>query len=421
MRWGFGFSKSGGHQVIAIDFGVSSLKALQVSADGPARLLGAGCIATPDEFIDQPAQRLAFQAQALPGLLKEARFKGRRAVCSIPACHAFVRNLQIPRTEGAARETQINDQLRTLTGADPSTMILRTFHVCEVNRGGKKCEEVLCLAMPRDVVLAHVRALQHAGLEAVGVHAEHAAAVRAFDQITRRETDAALTSLYIDLGYGATKVMIVNGRSLVLAKTIEIGGRQIDQALARASKRTTRDVRRAGEPLVATSPSRRLAAAQAALEEAAARAGAPATSEAHAAAAIAPAHAAALVAEDRRRGATPSLLHELGEPDPPGANDPGAAAAPVIEALADEAAQCVRYHAALFPDRRIDRFVFAGGEARQAEIARGVARALRAPAHYADPFAHLSRAGAPTIGFDASGPQPGWVVPLGLCMSPTDL
>lgn len=437
MPFGFSFGKSTVGEVIAIDFGVSSLKVLQASQGDAPKLQAIACAATPDELSEKHAERLAFQAQALPELLKQGGFKGKRAVCTLSACHSLVQHVQIPKTDGANRAALLNEQLRKVTGRDPSGLILRTFDVCDVTRSGKKCEEVLCVALPRDVVLAHVRALQNAKLEAVGVHCEQLASVRAFDRITRRAGDSALTSLYIDLGYGTTKVMIVHGRELVFGKTIQVAGRQLDRAFARAHKSTTAKVRRTGAPLVATPMTQQVRQANAALDDTAALtaklvhesqarngAGAPAPGPALTAGSPAPEASAPATAvadgEERRTGNTPSMLCELGESaaDEP---SPEAAITSVLDALADEVAMCVRYHGALFPDRKIDRFVFAGGEARQLEIARRVSKALRCQAHFADPFAHLDRAGVRAVGVDLSSPQPGWIVPLGLSVAPTDL
>jgi len=78
----------------------------------------------------------------------------------------------------------------------------------------------------------------------------------------------------------------------------------------------------------------------------------------------------------------------------------------------------------------------------RAHITDGIAQAVSAPqaafsviesdsgnpddgggiAVLADPMASIARTGnEPTMGVDLSSPQPGWVVALGACLSPTDL
>ena len=40
-----------------------------------------------------------FQFQALPRLLKGGGFKGKRAVCSIPAGQTFIKHMQFPKSD----------------------------------------------------------------------------------------------------------------------------------------------------------------------------------------------------------------------------------------------------------------------------------------------------------------------------------
>lgn len=83
---------------------------------------------------------------------------------------------------------------------------------------------------------------------------------------------------------------------------------------------------------------------------------------------------------------------------------------------------CLRYHASLFPGRRVERAIFVGGEARHIALCQHVARVLRLPARVADPLAHVARAGKePCRNIDFSVAQPGWAVPYGLGLCPADL
>ncbi|MFG0253224.1 MAG: hypothetical protein ACF8NJ_10160, partial [Phycisphaerales bacterium JB038] len=92
------------------------------------------------------------------------------------------------------------------------------------------------------------------------------------------------------------------------------------------------------------------------------------------------------------------------------------------DTLADEISMCIRYHQSAYPDRRIDRAIFLGGESANVDLCQHVARTLRVRAHLGDPLARLSR--HPDLLMEGVAPAPaypGWAVPLGLCVSPTDL
>lgn len=391
---------------IGVDFGVSSLKVLQLALGDAPSLVAAACIETPEELIEHDAERFAWQADQLPAVMKGMGFKGKRAICSVSAVRTLVQHVPTPKIEGISVLDAAKDQLRTTTGHDPHSMIVRHFEVGEVTRGGNKCTEVILMAMPRDIVLTHVRALKDARLECVGVHCEHLATVRAFDSITRRMADSDLTSLYIDIGYGSTKIMMSHGKDLVFAKTIPIGGRTFDIAIAKEFDCTpalARKKRCAESASLPWTPE----LAQKAREHsrlAAAAAGARQLMKAGNAD-----EAAGSVATIDMRSAAADGTNERSR------------LMEAVESLTDEISMCLRYEQALFPARTVGRSIFVGGEARQTEVCRAVAKTLRLPAQVADPMLPL-RTGTEgkTRGFDREKAQPGWTVPIGLCLMPAN-
>jgi len=404
----FGLFK-GNAPPIAVDFGVSALKMLQVEPGDPPSLLAAAMLPTPDELIDRPIERLSFQAEALPNLLRKGGFRGKRAVCSVSCTQAFVQHMQIQTVAGSKTESLVAEQLRLITGRDPSQFVLRHIDICEVNRAGVKKQEVIVIALPRDTVIQHMKVLKSVRLEPVGVHTEHMALARSIDHVRRRESDANTTVMLVDLGYGATKVVVVHGQEPVLAKTVLVAGRQLDGAVARASKCSLSDARRRravesvakGSPMQ-DAPRGMLAAAQAA---SGGKTGTLATA----------------VADDRRVNGTPPGFADI-TPGHGQDEDPAVAEHTLAETIADEIALCHRYHQALFPDRSIDRVVFMGGGAERASLCQAVTDALRLPTQMADPLSALPKAGGfKALGVDLNLPTPGWSMPLGLAVSPTDL
>lgn len=399
---------------IAVDFGVSSLKIAQVqSCDGQQKLLAAVSMDTPPELLENDQERLTFQADSMAKLMRGVGFKGKRAQCAVSALGTVVQSVQVQKMPGVPLADMVKEQLRLVTGRDPRSMIVRWHEVGEVSRGGHKRTEVLCIAMPRELVMGHMKLMRAAKLEPVGIHSEHMAAMRSFDSITRRSADAELTSLYVDLGYGTTNVMVAHGRELVFGKTLHIGGRAMDQEIARRANCTTEESRRRRRELAWT-PCWSAAAK--------ARAAAPVAVGA-AVEADAQADEPAEVAEEQqeRRGGAP-MSQATAQPDHREAMTDEHHPAEALEGLTEELGMCLRYYRALFPGRQIGRTVFVGGEARQLGLCKLVARAMRLPAQVADPLTPLQHPTEKSVrGVDLTSPQPGWAVPIGLCWCPTDL
>jgi len=411
---------------IAVDFGVSALKMLQIIPGNSPTLVSAAYAETPVNYLNRPQERLMFQAQILPDLLKQGDFRGKRAICSVSAGVTFVQHLRIGLIPGTPLKTLISDQLREFTGMDESQFILRHVELAEINRSGKKRTEVLCIGIPRDSVLSHMKAIRSAKLEPVGVHVEHVALARSLDHIHRREADRAQTTMLVDLGYGTTKIAISHGKEPMFARTLQVGGFQFDKSTARTYGCSFREARerRAAHTAQIDNPNRKekAAAAKSAAQRHKVDGGQDEVlSDTALLMEDEPVYEGGDSGTERRYGAPPRNLTSLDSQKAPIA-EAGASVRDLMEAIADEVQLCVHHHRALFPDRTIDRLVFTGGEATRTDLCGQIAERAGIEAQVADPLTVLSRPkGVRVSGVDLSKPAPGWAVALGLCNAPTDL
>ncbi len=383
---------------ISVDFGQSELKVLQIIPGDEPELVAAASVITPDELRDDIHGRLDFQFGELARLVKTGGFKGKRAVCAIPASETFCKHLQLGRA-GAHERSQVVEQLLAAElGRDPATLVHRWYPVEGAVGAAASRNEAVVVAACRGLVGKLMNGLRQAKLDPVGMHNEWIAGVRAFDRLNRREEDAKTATLFLDVGNSGARVCVAHGPNLVFARSLEIGGRLFDEGYAAhlgmdvAAGRVER-LRRAKPP--------------------------------RALPAKVPAMAGAANAEEsggganRRQGAAARGLTgavDLREQE----LDPGLADSYSI--LADEVAMCVRYHEALFGPRRLNRAVLFGGEARDGSLCQRIARGLRVPTQVAEPFSMLKCGSSASVqGVDVQSLQSGWVVALGLCQSPTEL
>lgn len=390
---------------VAIDFGTSSLKVLQVTSGEPPALMAAACLPTPDDLLAHPGKRLEFQCAALGKLIRAGGFKGKRAVCAIPATHTVVRHIQVHKPEGASIAAPVAAAAPAQLGVSADQYHFRHIEVGPVGAAGAAGKtEVIALAVPCELIERLMGAVKAARLEPVGMHCEQVALLRAFDAITRRSEDDRSVTLYLDMGCGATRVVIARGRDMVFARRIDVGGRHLDEAICRQLKCDVDGARRlrlADGAMFA--PTRRAEAECRAPVPLLVGAGAP--------------------REERRVSPCPPGFVPDVESGP--AVSPAAPPADLSEPLsilADEAQMCLRHYESMFPGTRVDRAVLVGGEARHAGLCRWMARALRVPAQVGDPLARVARSGTePALGVDVKAMQPGWAVAVGLSACPTDL
>lgn len=374
-----------GSPPLSVDFGVGSLKVLQISGSEPPALVAAACLDVPEEVQDDAARRIRFQLDALPKLIKQGGFRSVRAVCSIPAGQMFCKHLQVQKAEGIERGEIARAAIAKQLECDPTSLVCRHVEAKELP-GGRS--EVICFAASRGLVGQMMATLKQARLEPVGIHCEAQAIVRA----CRPQVEAEpVPTLFLDIGRGTTSVVVAKGEQVQFSRVVTFGGLHLDQAVSHQLKCT---MGRANE--------RRLELDR-------------------------------LVPEGARVvGPTPmDVRAEADGAEPQGATLTRATLRPImpevdlseaLEVLTDEISMCLRYHRSLFPDQPVQRAVFVGGETRQRALCEHIARVLRLPSETADPMARVARTGKePTTGLDISQPQPGWAVALGMCLSPTDL
>lgn len=356
---------------IGVDFGVSSLKLIQVQSGPVPTLIAAAMVDTPDEFGDDHARRLDFQLAQLPQLIRKGGFRGKRVICSLPSWQLFCKHLQVQRIDGVPMHQVVGAAVGQQIGCDPGALVLRHR---EVSAAGSAKVEVIVNAAARSSVQHMVNTMRKSGLEPVGMHSEFAAAMKAFEIAGGGDQEGV--ALYLDFGAHTTKAMIGHGKSIVFERVIEVGGRQLDRAVAKQLRCPLAEARRSRLALERMMPE------------------------------AAPAEGMALL-----KGA-----------DTPVESDSEVNLREPLEILADEIRMGLRYHDGLFPGKRIDQAIFLGGESRQQAFSRAVAMFLGINTKLADPLAKVARTGTePSQGVDLKQPQPGFGVAVGLCHCPADL
>ena len=419
----FGMFRSS-HSPILVDFGNAAVKLLQVGLGEQPQVLAAATIEFTDTQRAAPLdERLAAVGAELPETLRAHGFRGNRVVVSPFAQHMLVQHMGVPATESARASSYCAMQVAITLGCDPAGLVVRTTSVTETVRDGQPRVETIVVAMSREDAMRYVDIFRKCRMQVVGMHGDIAADVHAYDHVNRRMEDAGVTTMYCDLGYGTTKVAIAHGAQLVFAKSVSIAGRSFDARLAECRRITLADAR-ALRIAEGVRPARAAAPVPAAATPNAAAASADgglAMLRAAEARLARDAQDPALATADDRRAGSPAPA--MGRPLPA---QPAASVAvevrEVLEGLSDELGMCARYHAALFRDRRIDRVVFLGGEARDVGLCQALAASLRLPAKAGDPLARfLANGPAPTDLPEPEAAHPGWAAACGLASSPTDL
>ena len=390
------------HSPIAVDFGAHSLKLLQIVPGDPPRLLAAGAAVMPDDTSD----RWAFYAEAVRRLSKQLPFKGNLAVCTTPGHQTLIQHLQIAGGEQDDLAGAVGQELHERLNVDPSRMVVRHFPVGQFVRNGSPRQEVVCIAASRDTVMRHIQILKQSGLEAAGILAEPQTVLRAFAHLYRRHDDDQRTTCFIDLGAATVKVVIAHGTQMVFANTIH----HVSPPEAPAGAERSAAVDTSAPAIPPHGPPIEAAG----VEGEVARDGEDTRPDK-------PAVARGRDGGERALASAGLAVLEAPADTAPVEAGQDEAQETAFDCLIDELQLCLRYHRGMFAERAVEQVVFLGGGARVAHRCQRIAQALRIAAQLGDPLARLVRASdaAAPIGLDMRQPQPGWAVPMGLCLSQT--
>lgn len=376
---------------IAIDFGVDMVKMLQVSSGDTTQLIGAGALVVPENARKDSATRYGFLADAVKELARQQPFKGRRAMCAIPAFQTFVNTFELQCGENDDIDQQVNLHLQTTAEMDPSRLVIRNQRVGSVIRDGVQRQRVICIAANRAVVMRYLEIASAAKLEVVGMHSEPVCIAKCFSELyNRRESDKTEARCFVDIGAASTKLVIIRDKEILLARNIAVSGDELTHRHAREHKidfneaRTAR-VRDADNPLAENPFGEGL---------------------------------------ETKTQTSVALADEADPRDRSIVSTPGVPAPTdeVLDKLVDGIRMSIRYHDSVSPEQSVKRIVLLGGEANHQAVATSIAQQFGVPTFIGDPMARVMRTpGLEPVNIDTKRAQPGWAVPLGLCLSEANL
>ena len=194
---------------IAVDLGARELRFLQLDQAGTS-ISAAAAHPLPQGNFDIETH-LAAASDAIASMASNPMWFGRRLVVALPAPVVTMTHLKLEQGEDI--DTAVQTRLQDV-GQDP---LVRTMSVsCPT----KRTQGVLCIAMPREVVLRYVAMLHQYRYDITGVFAPASTLLRAFRHVNRRDRDADTATMYLDLAGTECTVAIGHGSKLVAARCI---------------------------------------------------------------------------------------------------------------------------------------------------------------------------------------------------------
>lgn len=235
-------------------------------------------------------------------------FRGKQAVFCLGAEDLFVQNIRVAQAAGDELKKIVHFEAAGRLPYSSDEAEIRFFDAADVRQGDSVRREVILMACHRPVIERIVGLADSVGLTPVAIDVEPAALLRCYGKQFRRDDDQQRRMMFVNVGGSNTTVVIAGGTDMLFVKYIDVGGRHLDEAVARRLEMDLSDA----------------------------------------------------VALRRHNGD-----RRADQQDPEVTRSIEESIRPVLEQLANELSLCLRYHSVTFRGQPLSQIVLGGGEGSQ--------------------------------------------------------
>lgn len=374
-------------QPIGLDLGADSVKLLQLESSQDAMsVVAAARQSLCDEHGQSPTDPAELRKAALTAasrMLGNGGFRGRRVVAALPREIVHFKNLRLPMIPAEELPGAVRFEAASIFPFDTEQAHIHYLHAGDVRQGGDTRQEVIVLAARNEDVDRFVEDLAAFGMDVESIDFEPAAVYRCIERFIRRREDEHELFVLLDIGLRRSQLIIGRGRDISFYKPIDIGGRHLNEAVARKLSLSLDEAR---------ALRRRLADGS---------------------------NRAQPISGPDSAPDPAAPLSDQENPDPLGQmqRDPVRQAVTdatrsMIEELGRAVTLCLRYHSVTFRGHRPARVGVVGGEAADPTVCDLLSATLGLPVQPEWALRHLDIARMPPG--ERRGPLAGWCAALGL-------
>ena len=222
-----GKSKHGGRP-IGLDVGEDAVRLLQLSPRGAAA--AAAQAPLPAGVSPGGEAYHAAVSKAVGEALREGGFAGSRVISALPASALQCKNLRLPVMPADELASAVRWEAADRFGYAEKKISSQFLVAGEVRQGEEQRQEIILLATKLDFVEAHVASLVENRLRLQAIDVAPAALAR----LGAPGADAPGVRVVLDVGRGATQVLIVQDGRVLFYKPIEIGVARLEAEAAGA-------------------------------------------------------------------------------------------------------------------------------------------------------------------------------------------
>lgn len=218
---------------IGLDIGHHSIKIIQLAVDnGRISVVAADKVKFDPSISSEPERRDDFAVSAIKEILAKGRFHGRDVISCVPNEDLKIKNLRLDVMEGDQIEQILEKEIAQRFGLDINENEINYIIAGNVQQGDETKNELILFAADSESIKRHITLLQKAGLKPVAIDTLPCALFRSFQRFLQRVEDKDVVNVFVDIGSRFTTVVIGRGRDISFIKQILIGGEKFDIEIA---------------------------------------------------------------------------------------------------------------------------------------------------------------------------------------------
>ncbi|MEE9370074.1 MAG: pilus assembly protein PilM [Sedimentisphaerales bacterium] len=363
---------------IGLDIGHNSIKMIQLAInEGRISVLAADKVRLDPNIDGDGEERRGLIVSTIKQMLTESNYRGRNVVSCLPNGQLKITSLRLAEGEEEIEQAMRKEATQRF-GLDPERDAINYIVAGNIQEGDVIKNELILFAADGETIKRHIGILEETQLRPVAIDNVPCALFRSFERSLRRQEDRERTVVFVDIGSRFTTVVFgcggEDGGDISFIKQIQIGGEKFNREIAAKLGINI------GE---------------------------------------------AEILRDRLRKERSGSRGRLGNV----ANGDGLDASTrqvitdsvgaVAEELAREISLCFRYYTVTFRGKRVERAVFAGGEAYESILLNVLRRQLPVEIEVAQPLRGFDMI---NVNFDSDrrGLLCEWAVAVGLSLKGWD-
>ena len=220
-------------QPIGLDIGHNYIKMIQLAVnEGQIRVTAADKVRIDPGINGDKTERRNFVISAIKQMLTNGNFRGTNVVSCLPNDELKITSLRLAEEEDAEIEQALRKEAFQRFGLDADKDIINYVLAGNVKHGDEVKNELILFAVDSETIKSHIEMLEQACLRPVSIDTIPYALFRGFERSLRRREDKEQTVVFVDIGSRFTTVVFGRNGEISFVKQIPIGGDNFNHQIA---------------------------------------------------------------------------------------------------------------------------------------------------------------------------------------------